>query len=98
MKSPFRKRHSTPQTEKFSGVGTVLMGGIISVATLAEHLSHEDLIEVLKQLQNHVRSGIEKHSGTILQFAGDAVLAFWAPHVIAPGLSAAFGFSYLFDP
>lgn len=84
MKNLFRKKRSAYQVEKFTGTGTVLVSNIINVAQLAQNVDPEDLIRILKRYLDHVLPIIEKHSGVVLRFEGDAVLAFWSPKHTAP--------------
>ncbi len=65
--------------KKFSGVGTVFSSSIVNISMILEQLGPMDLIDNLKRYLDHVTSVIEKYGGVVLQFEGDAVLAFWYP-------------------
>lgn len=74
---------SQPPTP-FTGIGTVLLADITTISRIAERMGPEGLIESLNRHLDHVVSVVEKHSGVILQYVGDAVLAFWHPSHTAP--------------
>ena len=67
------------QPEKFEGVGTVFMSDVFNFTKLTEHLTPEELVEILNQYLFHVTTIIEKHAGIVLQYEGDTVLALWHP-------------------
>ena len=69
---------------KFTGIGTVFMSDIINVSNLAKSLGPIALIDILKRHLNFITRIVEKHQGFVLQFEGDAVLAFWHPKHINP--------------
>lgn len=66
------------QPKKFTGVGTVLMTDIHGL-DLGHQCSPEGLIEFLNSYLSQVTTTMQKHSGVILQCAGDVVLGFWHP-------------------
>jgi class 3 adenylate cyclase len=80
----FRKKRLVSKLDKFTGTGTVLVSKIIDIAKLAHNIDHEDLIRILRRYLDLVVPIIEKHSGIVLRFEGDAVLAFWSPKHTAP--------------
>ena len=68
----------------FSGIGTIFTSEITNLANVAKYLGPMDLIKILERYINHVTSIVEKHRGSILQFEGDAILAFWHPEQTNP--------------
>lgn len=69
---------------EFTGVGTVLISEIINAGTLAESLASADWIAAMEQCLNSICDSVLRHSGGLLRFVGDTVVAFWAPRHTNP--------------
>ena len=75
---------------KFTGIGTVLRTGI---PNLAANMAEQPPEIILKDIRAHLDAVcilIERHSGTIVQFSGDSVLAFWHPNTKPSHAQSAF--------
>ena len=63
--------------EPFTDTGTVFISDVIGLARTAEGLEPAEIAGILRHHLELVEHAIEKHAGTVLQFAGASVLAFW---------------------
>ncbi|MBN1673602.1 MAG: adenylate/guanylate cyclase domain-containing protein [Kiritimatiellae bacterium] len=79
MKNPFRRSRPQSPPRSFEGIGTVLLADIVNLHQLTEELGPEDIIKILKRHLTHMCDKVEKHSGIVIQFMGDAVSACWPP-------------------
>lgn len=71
---------SDPDTFKREGVKkelTIFFSDIIGFAAIAESTYPEQLIEVINQYYTSVSNAIFKYRGTVDQYAGDAIMAFF---------------------
>ena len=72
------------QSEKFTGVGTVFISDVVNVAKVAGEHGPVELVGILKRHLTHVSDLVERYGGNVVQFVGDAVLAFWHPKETDP--------------
>ncbi|MFH1725063.1 MAG: adenylate/guanylate cyclase domain-containing protein [Elusimicrobiota bacterium] len=63
--------------EKFTGEGTVFRSGIVNSVAMTEILPPQESLGSLKTYLERVSAAIEQHSGRIVRFDGDTVVAFW---------------------
>ena len=61
---------------------SVLFADLVGHTTLSEHRDPEEVRELLSRYFERCRSLIERFSGTVEKFIGDAVMAVWG----TPGL------------
>jgi adenylate cyclase len=67
----------------FDGIGTLLFTDILGSTRMSE-LTPDDLQEVMGRHLEYVSDIIDAHSGTVYQFIGDAVAAYWHPSHASP--------------
>jgi class 3 adenylate cyclase len=68
-----------PRLLPFSGIGAYLTADLHSVRASSGFSTPDKLIDMLKLLLDHELRIVEAEGGTIEQFVGDAVIAYWLP-------------------
>ncbi len=76
-KSLVRKLMETGDAHSENRTVTVMFTDIVSFTPLAEHMSSEEVADMLNRHFELITSCIEKEGGTVDKFIGDAVMAFW---------------------
>ena len=72
-----RRKEEPRSPQKFSGEGTVLISFVSKLDQVATSNSPERLVKLLKKHLAIQSKIIENHSGFVLSFEGDSILAFW---------------------
>jgi len=73
----WKNRKKEQELSRFTGEATILMADITKVDKLAETLSPEQLIDLLRKHIEKQSSIVSKHGGIVVQFIGSYINALW---------------------